>query len=101
MPQTPEGELRRGGPHLALSPVSRCGRSIRIAFSGPEGVAVLDGASDVPMALVTDRTTGRITAILRGEDAVRGAATSLAGAVGSAPPTDVLLSYGLPGRKPK
>ena len=62
---------------------------------------MLDGASDVPMALVTDRTTGRITAILRGEDAVRGAATSLAGAVGSAPPTDVLLSYGLPGRKPK
>ncbi len=68
----------------------------RIVLSGPEGVAVLDGASEAPMALVTDRTTGRITAILRGEDAVQSAVTSLTLAAGSAPPTDILISCGLP-----
>ena len=73
----------------------------RIVLSGPEGIAVLDGASDAPMALVTDRATGRVTAILRGEDAVRGAVSSITAAVGAAPPTDILVSYGLPGSKPK
>ena len=77
----------------------------RIVLSGPEGIAVLDGASNAPMALVTDRTTGRITAILRGEDAVRDAVrdavTSLGTAVGSMSATDVLVSYGLPRSKPK
>ena len=62
---------------------------------------VLDGASDPPMALVTDRTTGRITAILRGEDAVRDAVASPGTAVGSASATDILVSYGLPRSKPK
>lgn len=69
----------------------------RIVLSGPEGVAVLDGGSDAPMALLTDRITGRITAILRGEDAVRDAVTSLGTAVRSRSATDILVSYGLPG----
>lgn len=70
----------------------------RVVLSGPEGVAVLDGASDAPMALVMDRATGRVTAILRGEDAVRSAASSITAAVGAAPPTDILVSYGLPAK---
>ncbi|WP_419858594.1 Ig-like domain-containing protein [Candidatus Palauibacter irciniicola] len=69
----------------------------RIVLSGPEGVAVLDGGSDAPMALVTDRTTGRITAVLRGEDAVRDAVASFGTAAGSTSATDILVSYGLPG----
>ncbi|WP_310779379.1 M66 family metalloprotease [Candidatus Palauibacter scopulicola] len=69
----------------------------RIVLSGPEGAAVLDGGSDAPMALVTDRATGRIRAILRGEDAVRDAVTSLGTAVGSTYATDILVSRGLPG----
>ena len=71
----------------------------RIVLTGPEGSATLDRETRVPMAIVIDRATGRIRAILRGEDAeARIAALSETGAQADAAGDDtrVVFSYGLP-----
>ncbi len=75
----------------------------RIVLSGPEGSVELNEASDQAMALVLDRETGRLTSVLRGEDAASAAATTAADAVGAGrrgSETPVLVSFGLPGRVP-
>lgn len=76
----------------------------RIVLSGPEGTATLDGASEIPMAIVVDRATGRVRAVVRGEEDVAGLA---AAGVATGPvaaelrrDAEILVSYGLPGKVP-
>ena len=71
----------------------------RIVLTGPEGTATLDRETHQPMAIVIDRESGQIRAILRGEAAeARIAAIAeedrQADTAGSG--TRVLVSYGLP-----
>ena len=72
----------------------------RIVLTGPEGTAALDRDSHVPTAIVVDRASGRIRAILRGEAAeariAAAAAAEGAQADTAESGTRVLVSYGLP-----
>lgn len=72
----------------------------RIVLTGPEGTAALDRDTHVPMAIVVDRASGRIRAILRGEAAEARIADAAAAegtqADTSESGTRVLVSYGLP-----
>ena len=79
----------------------------RIVLTGPAGTATLDRETRRPMAIVIDRASGRIRAILRGaaaEDRIAAAAeegqVDTAGAIETADGTRVLVSYGLPGPVP-
>jgi len=68
-----------------------------IVLSGPEGMAKLDRGSGAPMAIVVERNTGRLRAVLRDWDPVavmRNETTVDDG-------TEVLVSYGLPGWAPQ
>ncbi len=72
----PEIEAESGGGlFVFLVPYdqTRAGSLGRIELTGPAGSDVLDGTTDRPFAVVTDPGTGRITAILRGVDALEGA----------------------------
>ena len=67
----------------------------RIVISGPEGTATLDRDTNRPTAIVIDRVTGRIRAILRDYDGGLVQPMGLADAG-----TEVLVSYGIPGAVP-
>ena len=69
----------------------------RIVLSGPEGQVELTADGSDPVALVLDRNTGRLRAVLRGDDAL--AASAAADGTGAgAPPasTRTLVSFGVP-----
>ncbi|MDE2782796.1 MAG: hypothetical protein OXK77_07560 [Gemmatimonadota bacterium] len=71
----------------------------RIVLTGPEGTARLDRDTRMPMAIVVDRASGRIRAILRGDAAearIAAAALEEARADTADGGTRVLVSYGLP-----
>ena len=68
------------------------GSLARITLSGPAGSHSLDAATDLPIAVITDRETGRIRAILRGADALEGSESRLRHAVDA----HVAFSRGLP-----
>ena len=80
----------------------------RIVLTGPNGnEAALDRASNIPIAIVQDRLTGRIRSILRGDQAEvladraeRAAGPEPAAAVGADPDTRIIFSRGIPGRSP-
>ena len=74
----------------------------RIVLRGPEGTITLDRDTRRPMAIVIDRASGQIRAILRG-DAVeaRIEAAETEGEAEAADGTRVLVSYGLPGQGPQ
>ena len=76
----------------------------RIVLTGPAGTATLDRDTRRPMAIVIDRASGQIRAILRGAAAeARIAAAAEQGEADAAEViemsegTRVLVSYGLPG----
>ena len=56
---------------LPVDPVW-AGSLAQITLSGPAGSHSLDAATDRPIAVISDRETGRIRAILRGSDALEG-----------------------------
>ena len=89
-----------GGSFFFLLPFAedRIAALERIVLSGPEGTATLDRETRAsPVAIVTDRATGRIRSILRGEAAEAAGATVAADGRSRAVPRDrVLVSYGLP-----
>ena len=89
-----------GGSFFFLLPFAedRIAALERIVLSGPEGIATLDRETRAsPVAIVTDRATGRIRSILRGEAAVAaGAAVAADGRSRAVPRDRVLVSYGLP-----
>ncbi len=90
-----------GGGFLFLLPfeAGRLAGLSRIELAGPEGSVALDGRTPVdPVAMVIDRTTGRIRSILGGEAAERAAAEAAADAAGqgTAPTTVTLVSTGVP-----
>ena len=89
-----------GGSFLFMIPFEEARLDLldRIVLSGPEGEATLDHDTDTPMAIVIDRTTGRIRSILRGEAAAARAAAMNAGVAVVDSGTEVLISYGLPAR---
>jgi len=68
------------------------GSLARIILSGPAGSDALDAATDQPIAVISDRETGRIRAILRGADALEGSDARERLAVDA----DVSFSRGLP-----
>ena len=71
----------------------------RIVLTGPEGTVALDRETHVPMAIVVDRASGQIRAILRGDAAearIAAAAQEGARADTADSGTRVLVSYGLP-----
>ncbi|MCY3546434.1 MAG: amidohydrolase [Gemmatimonadetes bacterium] len=68
------------------------GSLARITLSGPAGSDTLDDATDQPIAVISDRETGRIRAILRGADALEGSDARERLAAGAA----VSFSRGLP-----
>lgn len=70
----------------------------RIVLTGPEGTATLDRDTRVPMAIVVDRASGRIRAILRDGAAEARIAAAEEGARADTADsgTRVLVSYGLP-----
>ena len=75
----------------------------RIVLTGPEGTVELNEADREPVALALDRQTGRLRAVLRGEDAAVAVAVVAVDATeqgGSVPDTRTLVSFGLPGRAP-
>ena len=67
----------------------------RITLSGPEGSFTLDEASDRPLAILRDPRTGRVRAILRGEDATVAARQGASAAAGQ-PGLQVLFTRGIP-----
>ncbi|MCY3612289.1 MAG: amidohydrolase [Gemmatimonadetes bacterium] len=68
------------------------GSLARITLSGPAGSDTLDDATDQPIAVISDRETGRIRAILRGADALEASDARERLAAGAA----VSFSRGLP-----
>ena len=71
----------------------------RIVLRGPEGTVTLDRYTHRPMAIVIDRASGQIRAILRGaaaEARIEAMAAEGAEAGSTANDTRVLVSYGLP-----
>ena len=95
-----------GGSFVFLVPFAeeRVTSLERIVLSGPEGSTALDRqAPTQPMAIVLDRTTGRIRSILRGETAGAAIAAAAAGDApsGALPRERVLVSDGLPGPIPR
>lgn len=73
----------------------------RIVLRGPEGTVTLDRYTHRPMAIVIDRASGQIRAILRGAAAeARIEAAAEAQQPDAADGTRVLVSYGLPGPGP-
>ncbi len=90
-----------GGGFLFLLPfeAGRLAGLSRIELAGPEGSVALDGRTPVdPVAMVIDRTTGRIRSILRGEAArrVAGEAAADAAGQGTGQTTVILVSTGVP-----
>lgn len=76
----------------------------RIVLTGPAGTATLDRETRRPMAIVVDRASGQIRAILRGpaaEARIAAAAEEEARVDTAGSATRVLVSYGLPGRIPR
>ena len=94
-----------GGSFLFAIPLEEewLGSLDRVVLTGPEGRAELNAASNQAVALVLNRDSGRLHGVLRGEDAV-GAATAVAAEAAGAgrddPGTRILVSFGLPGRRP-
>ena len=91
----PEIEAESGrGLFVFLVPYDQAwaGSLGRIELTGPAGSDVLDATTDRPFAVVTDPGTGRITAILRGVDALEGADAR----VRFAEQGDLSFSRGLP-----
>lgn len=72
------------------------GKLDRIVLSSPGGTTALDSDSDMPLAIVTDRSTGRMRAILRGAEAERAASTADGSEFAEDPDLDIAVSYGLP-----
>lgn len=70
---------------------ARDGALERIVLSGPDGVVELEARGSGPMALVTDRTTGRVRGMLRDWRAGSAAVRRLVGRG-----VDVTISEGLP-----
>ena len=66
-----------------------------VTLSGPAGTATLDGASDMPMAILRDPRTGQVRGFLRDQLLVTEAAADAAGTL--APGLEVLFSRGIPG----
>lgn len=93
-----------GGGFLFMAPFREEWRGTldRIVLRGPEGTITLDRDTRRPMAIVIDRASGQIRAILRG-DAVeaRIEAAETEGEAEAADGTRVLVSYGLPGQRPQ
>ncbi len=88
-----EAETGRGS-FVYMLPVDPAwaGSLARITLSGPAGSHSLDAATDRPIAVITDRETGRIRAILRGADALDGSDARMRLAADA----DVAFSRGLP-----
>lgn len=98
MPEVAHGD---GGSRFAFAvPVEpEWGDALaRVTLSGPGGTATLDAETDAPMAIVRDRSTGRVRGILRGP-LTGGLANASASRLLSDPDVEVLLSRGLPDRE--
>ena len=67
----------------------------RVVLSGPEGSYTLEQSGSAPMAMVTDRTTGKLRAVLRDWDGAWPRALPLAERE-----SDVVVSEGLPHQQP-
>ena len=78
-----------GGSFLFAVPFdpSRDGSLERVLLSGPEGLFTLERSGAPPIAIVTDRRTGRLRGVLRNR---RGGETLVNG------DTDIVISKGLP-----
>ena len=87
-----------GGGFLFTIPfeVEWSGSLDRILLSGPEGTATLDRESTAPMALVIDRDTGRLLSVVRDWNPV----AAMGAGMPADGPTELLVSYGLPGVVP-
>ena len=98
MPEVAHGE---GGSRFAFTlPVEpQWGDGLaKVTLSGPGGTATLDAETGASMAIVRDRSSGRVRGILRG--ALTGSlASASAAALLSDPDVEVLVSRGLPGRE--
>ena len=67
----------------------------QVTLSGPGGTATLDAETDAPLAIVRDRSSGRVRGILRGP-LTDGLASASASRLLSDPDVEVLMSRGLP-----
>ena len=94
-----------GGGFLFMAPFREEWRGAldRIVLRGPEGTITLDRDTRRPMAIVIDRASGQIRAILRGAaaEARIEAAETEGTAADAVDGTLVLVSYGLPGHGPQ
>ncbi len=86
----------KGGAFAFILPVQDdwAGRLARIAFSGPEGVSILDGEGDLSATLLLDRATGNVRGILR--DPQTAAKRPAASLLPPEPELEVLTSRGIP-----
>ena len=94
MPETADGD---GGSSFAFVLPVEPGWEHSLAsitLAGPGGSVVLDGGSEFPMAILSNRRTGQVRGIVRGRAAVR---VTLADGDGLVPPgVDVVFSRGIP-----
>lgn len=65
----------------------------QVVLSGPEGFFVLERSAGAPTAMITDRATGRLRAILRDWNGALGGALARTAQSGD---LEIALSYGLP-----
>lgn len=99
--EMPEVEHGDGGSRFvfALPVEPEWGDSLaKVTLSGPGGTATLDAETDAPLAVVRDRSSGRVRGILRGPLA-DGLAHASVSELLSNPDVEVLVSRGLPGRE--
>ena len=98
MEEAADLEERAGFAFAIPSGPDRLGALAEIELSGPAGSATLDDATNRPVLILRDRTTGGVRAILRGGPAAAAVAEGAAGAFGlpGGPNLEVLYSRGLP-----
>ena len=98
MPEVDHGD---GGSRFvfALPVEPEWGESLStVTLTGPGGTATLDAETDAPMAIVRDRSTGRVRGILRGPLTDGLAHASVSNLLSDAD-VQVMVSRGLPGRE--
>ena len=97
MPETAGGD---GGSSFAFVLPVEPGWELGLAsitLAGPGGAVVLDGGSDLPMAILRNPQTGRVRGILRDGEAARVTTSATDGRI--PPGVEVMFSRGIPDRR--
>ena len=95
MPEVADGDGRSSFAFMLPVWPEWAGALSSITLSGPDGEVTLDEASDRPMAILPNPSTGQVRGFLRDVPPATQAAMDAAGQVGE-PGFEVLFSRGIP-----